>query len=62
MSLDAVRKARQKGVKIFVETCPHYLLLDKSYYELEKDDGLEGAKYVMSPPLRSKEDNKALWR
>ncbi|MBS5995279.1 MAG: dihydropyrimidinase [Clostridium perfringens] len=61
MSLDAVRKARQKGVKIFVETCPHYLLLDKSYYELEKDEELEGAKYVMSPPLRSKEDNKALW-
>lgn len=62
MSLDAVRKARQKGVKIFVETCPHYLLLDKSYYELEKDEELEGAKYVMSPALRSKEDNKALWR
>lgn len=62
MALDAVEKAREEGVRIFVETCPHYLLLDKSYYESEKDEGLDCAKYVMSPPLRSKEDNEALWK
>lgn len=61
MSLDAVIKARQEGVKIFVETCPHYLLLNKDFYELKEDNGLEGSKYVMSPPLRSREDNNALW-
>lgn len=61
-ALDEVKKARKEGVKVFVETCPHYLLLDKDLYELETDEGLEGAKYVMSPPLRNKEDNEALWK
>lgn len=60
LALEAVREARKKGVKIFVETCPHYLLLDDSYYEKNKE-ALEGAKYVMSPPLRGRDDNKALW-
>ena len=61
LALEEVRKARSEGAKVFVETCPHYLLLDKSLYELETDEGLEGAKYVMSPPLRTKLDNEALW-
>ncbi|NLO84380.1 MAG: dihydropyrimidinase [Clostridiales bacterium] len=55
--LSEVRRARQDGQKIWAETCPQYLLLDDSRYELE---GFEGAKYVISPPLRSKMDQLAL--
>lgn len=62
LSLDAVREARKRGTRIFVETCPHYLLLNKEMYELKGDDNSEGAKYVMSPPLRDKEDNQELWK
>lgn len=62
LALEEIRKARADGVKVFVETCPHYLLLDKSLYDLEGDEGLEGAKYVMSPPLREKTDNETLWK
>ncbi len=61
LSLETVIKARQEGVKIFVETCPHYLLLNKDLYEIKGDNGLEGSKYVMSPPIRGMEDNNALW-
>ncbi|MBQ8860292.1 MAG: dihydropyrimidinase [Ruminococcus sp.] len=57
--LDVVRKFRESGSKVYVETCPQYLLLDESRYELK---GLEGAKYVCSPPLRKKDDCKALWK
>lgn len=62
LGLEAVKEARKKGIKIFLETCPHYLVLSKEKYELKDDDGFEGAKYVMSPPLRDKEDNEALWK
>lgn len=54
----AVQKAKGSGVKVYGETCPHYLILDESKYHLK---GFESAKFVMSPPLRSKEDNAALW-
>jgi dihydropyrimidinase len=43
--------------KIFVETCPQYLLLDDSAYE--RDDG---RMYVASPPLRKQDDNDVLWQ
>lgn len=56
---EAVRRARDRGQTIFGETCPHYLLLDRSRYDLT---GFEGAKYVMSPPLRTPEDQRALWK
>ncbi len=56
--LDAVRVARDKGTKVYVETCPQYLLLDDSRYE---GNNLMGARFVCSPPLRKKEDIKALW-
>lgn len=54
----AIRIARQQGISIFGETCPQYLLLTAR--ELERPD-FEGAKFVCSPPLRSQEDNHALW-
>jgi dihydropyrimidinase len=56
-ALNAVRRAAQRDQKVFVETCSQYLVLDASLYE--KD--FEGAKWVMSPPLREKKDQKALW-
>lgn len=62
LALEAVKKARKEGTKIFLETCPHYLLLNKDKYELKGDDGFESAIFVMSPPLRDKEDNEALWK
>ncbi|MEO5970718.1 MAG: dihydropyrimidinase [Bdellovibrionia bacterium] len=43
---------------VFAETCPQYLLLDRSVYE---KPGFEGAKWVMSPPLRTPKDQEALW-
>lgn len=56
-SLEEVREARRQGQKhIFVETCPQYLLLTEECYQ--KEDGL---KYIMSPPLRTQEDCRALW-
>lgn len=56
-ALNAVRDATRRDQKIFVETCIQYLLLDASLYE--KD--FEGAKWVMSPPLREKKDQTTLW-
>ncbi len=56
--LKEVQAARARGQKVYVETCPHYLLLEDSLYS--KPD-FEGAKYVCAPPLRKKQDNEALW-
>ena len=56
--LELVRAACEKGRAVYVETCPQYLLLDESVYEAP---GAEASKYVCSPPIRSLEDQKALW-
>ena len=56
-ALNSVRLATRRNQKLFVETCIQYLLLDASLYE--KD--FEGAKWVMSPPLREKKDQATLW-
>lgn len=56
-ALNAVKKACYRNQKVFVETCIQYLLLDASLYE----KGFEGAKWVMSPPLRQKKDQESLW-
>ena len=58
-ALEQVVLARDRGVAAFAETCPQYLFLDHSYYEQE---GFEGAKYVMTPPLREKWNQEELWR
>lgn len=57
-SLRAVVKAKLSGLEVYAETCPQYLLLDDSNYSAE---GFNGAKYVISPPLRSPQDQEALW-
>ncbi|PZR92394.1 MAG: dihydropyrimidinase [Stutzerimonas stutzeri] len=54
-----IREARGRGVKIFAETCPHYLLM--TALDLDRP-GLEGAKWICSPPQRTLADQEALWR
>ncbi|MBR4308031.1 MAG: dihydropyrimidinase [Oscillospiraceae bacterium] len=56
--LREVEAARARGQKVYVETCPHYLLLQDDLYSLPD---FEGAKYICAPPLRKEEDNDALW-
>jgi len=46
----------RRSDNIFVETCPHYLLLDESVYQRE-----DGRMYVASPPVRKKVDQLSLW-
>lgn len=58
-ALNEVRRARDRGVRAFAETCPQYLFLDYTYYE---KDGFEGAKYVMTPALREKSNQDELWK
>ncbi len=58
-SLARIRAAQKDQWPVFAETCPQYLVLDESRYE---EPGFAGAKYVMSPPLRTKGDQDALWQ
>jgi len=55
-ALDAVRQARASGQPVYGETCPHYMVLTDEMYHRS-----DGYNYIMSPPLRSAEDNAALW-
>jgi dihydropyrimidinase len=54
-----IRAARRRGLKVFAETCPQYLFLTK--HDLDKP-GIEGAKWMCSPPLREPSDQEALWQ
>jgi dihydropyrimidinase len=58
-ALEMVTEARDRGLPAYAETCPQYLFLSDDNYE---EPGFEGAKYVMSPPLRPKETPERLWR
>lgn len=58
-ALAEIAAARARGQKVFVETCPQYLLLEDRWYGLP---GFEGARYVCAPPLRKPADQAALWR
>jgi dihydropyrimidinase len=58
-ALEQVTAARDRGLPAFAETCPQYLFLSYDNYE---EPNFDGAKYVMSPPLRAKEKQKELWR
>ncbi len=57
-ALNRVREATKRNQRVLVETCVQYLLLDDSVYE---KPGFEGSKWVMSPPIRKKKDQDALW-
>jgi len=58
-ALEEIARARQRGIPVFGETCPQYLLLTKE--ELRRPD-FEGAKFVLTPPLREHADQEALWK
>jgi dihydropyrimidinase len=57
-ALAAAQRARSRGVAMWVETVIPYLVCDKTF--AERPD-FEGAKYVMSPPLRERRHQQALW-
>jgi dihydropyrimidinase len=54
----AIRSAKARGVPVWAETCPHYLFMTA---EVLNKPGLEGAKWMCSPPQRTKADQEALW-
>lgn len=57
-TMEEIRRARQRGLRIYGETCPQYLVLTENDL-----DGLnmEGAKYVCSPPPRDVDSQEACW-
>ena len=57
-ALERAMEAKSKGVPIYIESVIPHFMLDKTYAERP---GVEGAKYVMSPPLRDKRNQKVLW-
>jgi dihydropyrimidinase len=57
-ALEMVAEARDRGLPAYAETCPQYLFLSYDNYE---EPGFDGAKYVMSPPLRPKWHQDRLW-
>ena len=57
-ALADIRTARTRGAPIWAETCPHYLL---QTHEVLNKPGIEGAKWMCSPPQRTKADRDALW-
>ena len=59
-SLEKIVQAKMTGKRVFAETCPQYLYLDDSLYDLGQP-GWESAKYVCSPPLRDRCNQWALW-
>jgi len=57
LAVNEIQEARNRGVPIYSETCPHYLFFTDE--ALKRPDG---NLYIMSPPLRSEEDRAELWQ
>lgn len=57
-AVSAISAARRRGQPVFGESCQQYFVCDESDYERAN---FEGAKYVMSPPLRNKAHQDKLW-
>ena len=57
-SLEEIKRAHARGQAVYAETCPQYLVFEED--DLAKP-GFEGAKYVLSPPLRHPSNRPALW-
>lgn len=57
-AMEEIRSARQRGLTVYGETCPQYLVLTAT--DLEKP-GMEGGKYVCSPPPRDRASQLACW-
>ena len=56
--IELIRAAQTEGIKVFAETCPHYLFMDADELASPK---IETAKKLCSPPQRRKADQHALW-
>ena len=54
-SLMQIRNAKNEGLNLTVETCPHYLYFNAE--DIPQDD----ARFKCTPPIRSKENNEKLW-
>lgn len=59
MAADMIGEGRKRGLSIYGETCPQYLVCDSTDYERPN---FEGAKYVLSPPIRDKWNQAVLLR
>jgi dihydropyrimidinase len=57
-ALNQIREARDRGIPAFAETCPQYLFHSIEDY----GDGFDGARFVMTPPLREKHNQAELWK
>lgn len=56
IGLEAVRRMRRGGARIYAETCPHYLVFSDEVYLRE-----DAVKFLLSPPIKGARDRKALW-
>jgi dihydropyrimidinase len=61
-ALERVMEGRDRGLKVFAETCPQYLFLTEDHLRGTPDDPFQGAKYVCTPPLRPHHHHGHLWR
>lgn len=57
-AMEEIRRAQQRGLRIHGETCPQYLVLTET--DMDRP-GMEGAKYVCSPPPRDSDSQAACW-
>ena len=57
-SLEVVQRHRAQGQRVYGEVCAQHLVLSEDEYERP---GFEGAKFVLSPPLRNKSNWEPLW-
>ena len=58
VAMEEIRRAQTRGLKVYAETCPQYLLLTAK--DLERE-GMEGAKFCCSPPPRDETEHRAVW-
>ncbi|MFL5198213.1 MAG: dihydropyrimidinase [Microvirga sp.] len=60
-AMEQIRWARQRGLKVYAETCPQYITLTEDDLRGTGMD-MSGAKYVCSPPPRDRESHAAVWQ
>ncbi|MBC7773692.1 MAG: dihydropyrimidinase [Pyrinomonadaceae bacterium] len=60
-AVEEAQRGISRGVKAHIEVVLPHLVLDETYARKKGDNGFEGAKYVMSPPLRAKQEPEAMW-
>ena len=56
LAIEAIAEAKRNGMRVWAETCPHYLILTEEIYS-----GDNRYLFVMNPPLRKKKDRERLW-